>query len=136
MGRTILDILAPSLVVKRFLVMLLLFFFAPYGWAGRLADARLTLAKWGFVHCLHTYSKDDSTKHQAGLSGGGYFQLGDHDDPTAYDNVMRYVKKNYPLFAGSSQQTDEEMTLSACLNLFSSPAYSRFIRTQDKFVDK
>lgn len=122
--------------MKRFLVSLFMMAFAQIGWAGQLTDARLTLAKWGFVYCLHTYSKDASTKHQAGLSRGGYFQLGEHNDPAAYDNVMRYVKKNYPLLVGSSQETNEEMTLSACLNLYSSPGYSKFIKTQDKFVGK
>lgn len=121
--------------MKRVVVMLLMLAFAQTGWAGQLTEARLTLAKWGFVQCLHTYSKDAATKHQAGLSGGGYFQLGEHDDPAAYDNVMRYVKKNYPLLVGSSQETNEEMTLSACLNLYTSPGYSKLIRAQDKFVD-
>ena len=120
--------------MKRVVAMLFMLAFAQIAWAGQLTDARLTLAKWGFVQCLHTHSKDASTKHQAGLSGGGYFQLGNHDDPAAYDNVMRYVKKKYPLFMGHAQETNEEMTLSACLNLYSSPDYSKFIKTQDKFV--
>ena len=122
--------------MKRVVVMLLMLAFAQIGWAGQLTDARLTLAKWGFVQCLHTYSKDAATKHQAGLSGGGYFQLGEHDDPAAYANVKRFVKEKYPLFVGSAQETNEEMTLSACLNLYSSPKYSKFIKTQDKFVGK
>ena len=78
--------------MKRVVAMLLLLTFAQIGWAGQLTYARLTLAKWGFVYCLDTYSKDASTKHQAGLSRGGYFQFGSHDDPAAYDNVMRYIK--------------------------------------------
>lgn len=121
--------------MKRVVAMLLMAF-AQIGWAGQLTDARLTLAKWGFVHCLQTYSKDASTKHQAGLSGGGYFQFGSHDDPAAYANVKRYVKEKYPLFVGSSQETNEEMTLTGCLDLYASPQYSKFIKTQDKFVGK
>ena len=69
--------------MKRVLVMLFMLAYAQITWAGQLTDARLTLAKWGFVYCLHTYSKDASTKHQAGLSRGGYFQFGSHDDPSA-----------------------------------------------------
>ena len=122
--------------MKRVVAMLFMLAFAQIAWAGQLTDARLTLAKWGFVHCLETYSKDASTKRQAGLSGGGYFQFGSHDDPAAYTNVKRYVKEKYPLFVGSAQETNEEMTLSACLNLYSSPRYSKFIKTQDKFVGK
>jgi len=122
--------------MKRVLVMLFMLVYAQIAWAGKLTDARLTLAKWGFVHCLETYSKDASTKHQAGLSGGGYFQFGSHDDPAAYANVMRYVKQKYPLFSGGSQKTSEEMTLTGCLDLYSSPEYSKFIKTQDKFVGK
>lgn len=121
--------------MKRVVAMLLMAF-AQVGWAGQLSDARLTLAKWGFVHCLQTYSKDASTKHQAGLSGGGYFQFGSHNDPAAYANVKRYVKEKYPLFVGSSQETNEEMTITACLDLYSSPQYSKFIKTQDKFFGK
>lgn len=122
--------------MKRVVVMLLLLTFAQIGRAGQPTDARQTLAKWGFVYCLHTYSKDESIKHQAGLSRGGYFQLGSHDDPAAYDNVMRYIKQKYPLFSGGSQKTNEEMTIAGCLDLYASPGYSKLIKKQDKFVGK
>lgn len=123
-------------MTKRLIVILFMLAFAQTACASQLTEARLALAKWGFVHCLHTHSKDASTKYQAGLSAGGYFQLGSHDDPAAYANVKRYVMEKYPLFVGSAQETNEEMTLSACLNLYSSQGYSKFIKTQDKFVGK
>ncbi len=87
--------------------LLLMLFIAQSGCASQLTDARLNLGKWGLAYCLHAYGKDESIKSQAGLSRGGYFEFGSHNDKVAYDNVMRYVKENYPLFVGISKQTHE-----------------------------
>lgn len=119
---------------ERMTAFLLMLLVTQTACASRLDDARANLKKWGFAYCLYTYGKDESIKSQAGLSRGGYFEFGSHNDQLAYDNVMNYVKENYPSLVGISKKTHEEMYVSACLDLYTSPGYAKLIKAQDKFV--
>lgn len=120
--------------MKHSAAILFMLMLSQTGCASQLNEARLNLEKWGFAYCLNTYGKDESMKSQSGLSMSGYFEFGSHNEQAAYDNVKIYVKSHYMELAKTSKQSNGEMYLTACLDLYSSSGYSKLVKAQDKFV--
>ena len=102
--------------------------------SSELADARLSLKKWGLAYCLSTYQKGDDSKLDAGGAMDGYFQLGSHNEEMAYANVRKFFDKVIKTDQSVSHLTGQPLVLMKCLNAYESPSYKKMISSQDKFL--
>ncbi len=102
--------------------------------SGQLADARMSLKKWGLAYCLSTYQKDDNSKLDAGAAMGGYFQLGSHNDEIAYVNVRKFFDAAMKAEQRVSHQNGQPIVLMNCLDPYESPSYKKLISAQDRFL--
>ncbi|MBK5532629.1 hypothetical protein JFT91_08395 [Pseudomonas sp. TH08] len=111
------------------------------------AQARQTLKNYGLSHCiLKSFNEDSALKKDIELSAGTYSFMGrglhtvlQNEDTLQvlhdpYKDTRNHVSKAFNLTAANSKYSDEKMVFHACLQVYNSEAFDRFIRTQDAYI--
>lgn len=112
-----------------------------------LAAARQSLKNYGLAYCMARQFPERSAMGEDvghaigmyGVMGGGLHQvLQDEDTLTTlhdpYDATTDYVFKAYDQVAANSKYRPGKVVLHACLQVYNSRAFDRFIRTQDSYI--
>lgn len=97
------------------------------------SHGRIILKKWGMAYCLGK-SNDKALSNDAGLARNGYFQLGEHDDDTAYVSVREYFDSALRADKLVGKETGKPNIVMMCLNAYESLEYDKVIRNQDKYL--
>ncbi|MBK5378150.1 hypothetical protein JFT81_26380 [Pseudomonas sp. TH43] len=110
-------------------------------------QARQTLKNYGLSHCiLKSFNEDSALKKDIELSAGTYSFMGrglhtvlQNEDTLQvlhdpFKDTRNHVSKAFNLTAANSKYSDEKMVFHACLQVYNSEAFDRFIRTQDAYI--
>lgn len=112
-----------------------------------IAEARQSLKNYGLSHCILKHFKEKSElEADIGRSAGAYSFMGKgmhtvvQDEDTlkvihdSYRDTQAYVFNAYDNTSSVSKYTDKKLVMHGCLNVYNSPAFDAFIKTQDQFI--
>ncbi|MGN4048868.1 hypothetical protein [Pseudomonas sp. SM4] len=110
-------------------------------------QARQTLKNYGLSHCLLApFNEQSALRKDIALAAGAYSFMGKgmhtvlqnedtlqvlHDP---YEETRNHVSAAYDLTSANSKYSDEKMVFHACLQVYNSEAFERFIRAQDAYI--
>ncbi|MBC3269774.1 hypothetical protein HU765_07545 [Pseudomonas sp. SWRI81] len=110
-------------------------------------DARISLKNYGLANCISNQFKGDSDiKSDLGLAIGAYSAMGkgqhaisqnedtleiSHDP---YAETEKYMREAYAKHSSVSKQSGKKIVFYSCLEIYNSPAFDSFIKSQDPYV--
>jgi len=111
--------------------------------------ARISLKNYGLANCISNQFKSDSDiKSDLGLAIGAYSAMGKGQhaisqnedtlevihDP--YAETEKYVTEAYTKASSTSKQSGRNIVFYSCLEIYNSPAFDAFIKSQDQYLQK
>ena len=113
-----------------------------------IEQARQTLKNYGLSHCiLKPFNEHSALEKDIALSASGYSFMGKgmhsilqnedtlqvlHDP---YKETLSYVSTAYEQTSLRSKHSSEKVVFLACLHVYNSEAFDRFIRSQDAYIN-
>ncbi|WP_322845656.1 hypothetical protein [Pseudomonas sp. B33.4] len=112
-----------------------------------IAQARQSLKNYGLSHCiLEPFKERSALEKDIALSANAYSLMGKgmhsilqnedtlqvlHDP---YKETRNYVLTAYEQTPSNSKYSNEKVVFIACLKVYNSEAFNRFINTQDAYI--
>jgi hypothetical protein len=134
----------------RYLIICLFSLLSPYlalADETHIEQARQTLKNYGLSHCiLKPFNEHSLLEKDIALSANAYSFMGKgmhsilqnedtlqvlHDP---YKETRNYVLAAYEQTPSNSKYSNEKVVFLACLKVYSSEAFNRFINTQDAYI--
>ena len=134
----------------RYLIICLFSLLSPYlalADETHIEQARQTLKNYGLSHCiLKPFNEHSLLEKDIALSANAYTFTGKgmhtilqnedtlqvlHDP---YKETRNYVLTAYEQIPSNSKYSNEKVVFLACLKVYNSEAFSRFIKTQDAYI--
>jgi hypothetical protein len=134
----------------RYLIICLFSLLSPYlalADETHIEQARETLKNYGLSHCiLKPFNEHSALEKDIALSANAYSLMGKgmhsilqnedtlqvlHDP---YKETRNYVLTAYEETPSNSKYSNEKVVFLACLKVYNSEAFSRFIKTQDAYI--
>ena len=134
----------------RYLIICLLSLLGPYFARAdetHIEQARQTLKNYGLSHCiLKPFNEHSLLEKDIALSANAYSVMGKgmhsilqnedtlqvlHDP---YKETRNYVLAAYEQTPSNSKYSNEKVVFLACLKVYNSEAFNRFIKTQDAYI--
>lgn len=112
-----------------------------------LTTARVSLKNYGLANCISNQFKSESDiKSDLGLAIGAYSVMGKGQhailqnedtlevihDP--YVETEKYVADAYAKTSSTSKQSGKNIVFYSCLDIYNSPAFDAFIKSQDQYL--
>ncbi|HGM5553604.1 hypothetical protein [Pseudomonas sp. JQ36] len=112
-----------------------------------LTTARVSLKNYGLANCISNQFKSESDiKSDLGLAIGAYSVMGKGQhailqnedtlevihDP--YVETEKYVADAYAKTSSTSKQSGKNIVFYSCLEIYNSPAFDAFIKSQDQYL--
>ena len=112
-----------------------------------LTTARVSLKNYGLANCISNQFKSESDiKSDLGLAIGAYSIMGKGQhailqnedtlevihDP--YVETEKYVADAYAKTSSTSKQSGKNIVFYSCLEIYNSPAFDAFIKSQDQYL--
>ena len=115
--------------------------------APSIEQARQTLKNYGLSHCiLKPFNERSTLEKDIALSANAYSSIGKgmhsilqnedtlqvlHDP---YKETRNHVLAAYEQTPSNSKYSNEKVVFLACLKIYNSEAFNRFIKTQDAYI--
>ncbi|MED7665788.1 hypothetical protein GXB78_01010 [Pseudomonas moraviensis subsp. stanleyae] len=133
----------------RYLIIFLLSLINPCLALGEthIEQARQALKNYGLSHCvLKPFNERSAMANDVALSANAYSFMGNglhsilqnedtlqvlHDP---YKETLSYVLAAYEQTPSRSKHSNEKVVFLACLKIYNSEAFNRFIKTQDAYI--
>ncbi|WP_122508536.1 hypothetical protein [Pseudomonas atacamensis] len=133
----------------RYLIIFLLSLLNPCLALGEIhiEQARQALKNYGLSHCvLAPFNEQSALRTDIAVSADAYSFMGNglhsilqnedtlqvlHDP---YKETLSYVLAAYEQTSSRSKHSNEKVVLLACLKIYNSEAFNRFIKTQDAYI--
>jgi hypothetical protein len=112
-----------------------------------LTTARVSLKNYGLANCISNQFKSESDiKSDLSLAIGAYSVMGKGQhailqnedtlevihDP--YVETEKYVADAYAKTSSTSKQSGKNIVFYSCLEIYNSPAFDAFIKSQDQYL--
>jgi hypothetical protein len=110
-------------------------------------SARISLKNYGLANCISDQFKNKSDiKSDIGLAIGAYSAMGrgqhaiSQDEDTLevihdpYAETEKFMTDAYAKASSTSKQSGKNVVFYSCLEIYNSPAFEAFIKSQDAYI--